>query len=402
VRAYRAVGGSPRFVERAAGSRIFDVDGREYIDYVMSWGPLILGHANARVVAAIERAAQNGTSFGAPTRGEVELAEVISAAMPSMQRVRFTSSGTEACMSALRLARAFTAKSKIVKCAGCYHGHADSVLVSAGSGALTFGVPDSPGVVAAHAADTIVVPYNDPDALGAAFERFGEQIACFIVEPIAGNMGVVPPRPGYLEKARELTAAHGALLIFDEVISGFRVAYGGAQALLKITPDLTCLGKIIGGGLPVGAFGGREDVMRRLAPEGEVYQAGTLSGNPLAMAAGLAQLGALQSPGTYERLEALGAQLEHGLGSTIKASGKNVRMTRVGSMWTLFFTSDPVIDLASAKRSDTAAFALFFHGMLDRGVSIPPAQFEAGFVSTAHSPSDVRRTIDAAAAALAS
>jgi glutamate-1-semialdehyde 2,1-aminomutase len=395
VRAFRSVGGTPLFVARGEGSRIFDADGHEFIDYVGSWGPLIFGHAFPPVITAIERAARMGTSFGASTASEVELAELIVEAVPSIEQVRFVNSGTEACMSALRLARAFTRRDKIIKCAGNYHGHADSLLVSAGSGALTLGVPDSPGVPAATAADTIVVPYNHPTALEKAFDQH-EDIAALIVEPVAGNMGVVAPLPGFLGAARDLTARNGALLIFDEVMTGFRVGYGGAQARFDIQPDLTCLGKVIGGGLPVGAFGGRAEIMQHLAPAGDVYQAGTLSGNPLAMSAGIAQLRALKGSDVYDRLESSGAALEAGLSRTLAETGAAARVARVGSMWTLFFTRDPVVDLDSAKLADTAAYARFFHAMLERGIYLPPSQFEAAFISLAHSKADVEQTIAAA------
>ena len=400
VRAFTAVGGTPRFITRGEGSRVYDADGNEYIDYVGSWGPIILGHAHPVIVGAIERASRAGTSFGAQTASEVELAELIAGAMPTIERVRFVNSGTEAALSALRLARAFTGRQKIVKCAGCYHGHADSLLVSAGSGALTRGVPDSPGVPAALASETIVVPYNDADAIAGAFQRFPNEIACVILEPIAGNMGLVMPRPGYLTRVRELTARFGALLISDEVITGFRVAYGGAQALFDFRADLVCLGKIIGGGLPVGAFGGRRDVMDRLAPTGDVYQAGTLSGNPLAMSAGIAQLRELAAPGVYDRLEETGAALEAGLRSAFADAGVAMQFGRVGSMWGLFFADAPVVDLASAKRSNTQAYATFFHAMLERGIYLVPSQFEVGFISLAHSKADIDHTVAASRAAL--
>ena len=395
VRAFRAVGGTPLFVTRGEGSRIFDADGHEFIDYVGSWGPLIFGHAFAPVIAAIERAARMGTSFGASTALEVELAELIVDAIPSVEQVRFVNSGTEACMSALRLARAFTRRDKIIKCAGCYHGHSDSVLVAAGSGALTIGVPDSPGVPASLAAETIVIPYNHPIALEKAFDDH-DDIAAVILEPLAGNMGVVAPLPGFLGAARDLTSRHGALLIFDEVMTGFRVAYGGAQTLYDIAPDLTCLGKVIGGGLPVGAFGGRADVMQHIAPAGDVYQAGTLSGNPLAMAAGIAQLRALKGSDVYDRIAAGGASLESGLSRALAETNVAARVARVGSMWTMFFTRDPVVDLDSAKLADVAAYARFFHAMLERGIFLPPSQFEAAFISLAHSKADIEQTVAAA------
>lgn len=396
VRAFRAVGGSPRFIARGDGSHIYDVDGNEYIDYVLSWGPLILGHAHPAVVSAIERAARDGTSFGAPTSYEVELAELIVDAVSSIEMVRFVNSGTEACMTALRLARAFTAREKIVKCAGCYHGHADALLVEAGSGALTLGIPSSPGISQAVAADTIVVPYNDADAIDGVFERHANEIACVIVEPVAGNMGFVRPRPGYLEHLRRATKAAGALLVVDEVMTGFRLRYGAAQSSYGVDADLTCLGKVIGAGLPVGAIGGRRDVMERLAPVGDVYQAGTLSGNPLAMAAGIAQLKILKNSGAYEAIEERGHALVDGLRDEFERAGVAAQIDRIGSMWGLFFCDRPVTDLASAKRSDTGAFAAFFAAMLERGVYLAPSQFEAAFLSTAHSSDDVRATIAAA------
>jgi glutamate-1-semialdehyde 2,1-aminomutase len=402
VRAFIGVGGTPLFLVRGAGSRVYDADGRGYIDYVASWGPLILGHAHPSVVAAIERAAATGTSFGAPNPAEIELARLITAAMPSIELLRFVSSGTEACMSALRLARAHTRREMIIKFNGCYHGHADALLVNAGSGALTFGVPSSAGVPASLAALTMVVPYNDVDALERAFKEHGAKIACVIIEPVAGNMGLVLPEPEFLRTIVDIAHRHGALVIFDEVISGFRVAHGGAQSLCGIRPDLTCLGKIIGAGLPVGAFGGRADIMCRLSPLGDVYQAGTLSGNPIAMAAGAAQLRELLRTGVYERLESLGASLEAGLRDAIGDQAASIQFNRIGSIFGLFFNRQPVRNLESVKRSDAKAYAAFFHAMLDKGVYLAPSAFEVGFISLAHSQADIDDTVAAARGALAS
>jgi glutamate-1-semialdehyde 2,1-aminomutase len=401
VRGFRAVGGQPLFIARGEGAYIYDADGNRYIDYVGSWGPLILGHAHPHVLAAIAEAARRGTSFGAPTEAEVRLAELVIAAVPSIELVRFVNSGTEATMSALRVARAYTGRDTIVKFAGGYHGHADMLLVAAGSGALTLGTPDSPGVPAAATAQTLILPYNDLDAVRSLFAERPGVIAAVIVEPVAGNMGCVPPLPGFLEGLREVTARDGALLIFDEVMTGFRVAYGGAQALYGIRPDLTCLGKIVGGGLPAAAYGGRRDVMQLVAPAGPVYQAGTLSGNPLAMAAGAAQLELLREPGVYEALERAGAVLAAGLSAAADASGVAIQQTRVGSMFCTFFTDQPVIDEASAKRCDIGQFAAYFHAMLDRGVYLAPSQFEAGFLSLAHTDALVAETVAAARAAFA-
>jgi glutamate-1-semialdehyde 2,1-aminomutase len=402
VRAFRGVGGEPFFVARAEGARIWDVDGRAYIDYVGSWGPLILGHAAPSIVEAVAAAAARGTSYGAPTAGEVELAEAITRAYPSIEMMRLVSSGTEAAMSAIRVARGATGRDVLVKFEGGYHGHADSLLVKAGSGGATFGIPDSRGVPAALAALTVTVPFNDVDAVRAVFDARGGEIAAVIVEPVAGNMGVIPPAPGFLEGLRDLTTRHGAVLIFDEVITGFRVAFGGAQALYGIRPDLTCLGKIIGGGLPVGAYGGRADLMRHVAPLGGVYQAGTLSGNPLAVAAGLATVRALGAPGVYDRLEALGDRLARGLADGARRAGIPLTVNRVGSMLTGFFCAGPVTDYASAKRADTERYARFFHALCARGVYVAPSQFEAAFVSLAHTEADVDATVNAAADALSS
>ncbi|HEU5197028.1 MAG TPA: glutamate-1-semialdehyde 2,1-aminomutase [Methylomirabilota bacterium] len=402
VRAFRAVGGAPPFIARGEGARLWDVDGRSYVDFVSSWGPLILGHAAPAVVEAVTEAARHGTSYGAPTALEVEMAEVVTAAYPSMEMVRLVSSGTEAGMSAIRVARGFTGRDVIVKFDGCYHGHADSLLVKAGSGGATFGVPDSKGVPAALAALTLTVAFNDLQAVRDLFRAKGDTIAAVIVEPVAGNMGVVPPAPGFLEGLREVTRAHGALLIFDEVITGFRIAYGGAQEKYGVQPDLTCLGKIIGGGLPVGAYGGRRQIMSEVSPLGGVYQAGTLSGNPLAVAGGLAAIRALADRRAYARLETLGARLEQGLRVGADKAGVPLTINRVGSMLTAFFCATPVSDYASARKADTARYARFFSAMLERGMYLAPSQFEAAFVSLAHSDADLEAAARAAAEALSS
>ncbi|WP_274362608.1 glutamate-1-semialdehyde 2,1-aminomutase [Paenibacillus thermotolerans] len=395
VRAFKSVGGTPFFVDRGQGSRIYDIDGNGYIDYVGSWGPLIVGHAHPEVLQAISEAAAKGTSFGAPTELETEMAELVCERMPSVEVVRMVNSGTEATMSALRLARGFTNRPKIVKFEGSYHGHADALLIKAGSGVATLGLPDSPGVLPGLAEHTITVPFNDPEALRLTFERWGEQIAAVIIEPIGGNMGVVPPLPGYLQSVRDMTKQYGALLIFDEVMTGFRVHINSAQGLYGITPDLTCMGKVIGGGLPVGAYGGRRDIMEMIAPAGPIYQAGTLSGNPLAMAAGLATLRLLGKPGVYEELERKSSRLEEGFTQNAKELGIPCTINRVGSMICPFFTDVPVIDYASAKTSDIGRFSRVFDRLLDRGVSIAPSQFEGLFVSTAHSDEDIEHTIRA-------
>jgi glutamate-1-semialdehyde 2,1-aminomutase len=411
VRAFRAVGGQPFFAQRAHGARVWDVDGNEYIDYVCTWGPSILGHAHPKIIAAVKAAADHGTSFGIPNPLEVTMAKLICAAVPSVQKVRMTNSGTEACMSAIRLARGFTRRDKIIKFDGCYHGHADYLLVKAGSGALTFGHPDSAGVPADFAKHTLVVPFNDVEAVKATFATNKNEIAAVIVEPVPGNAGLYLPKSGYLEFLRKVTEENGALLIFDEVMTGFRLALGGAQERFGIRPDLTCLGKIIGGGLPVGAFGGRADIMDCLAPLGPVYQAGTLSGNPLAMAAGIAALEELganpksktQNPkagSAYARLEELGAQLETGLKDDAKSAGVPVQFNRCGSMFCAYFTGEPVWNLADAMKSDRERFKKFFHGMLEAGVYLAPSQFEAGFLSTAHSEDDIEKTVQVAAKVL--
>jgi len=399
VRAFRAVGGQPLFIERGEGPYLFDVDGNRYIDYVLSWGPLILGHAHPRVVEALKRAAERGTSYGAPTALETELAKLVIEAMPAIEMVRFVNSGTEATMSALRLARAYTGREKIIKFEGCYHGHADALLVRAGSGVATLGLPDSPGVPAGAAQDTVTVPYNDLAAVEEAFAAYPDQIAAVIVEPVAGNMGVVPPQPGFLEGLRRLTEENGAVLIFDEVMTGFRVAYGGAQSLYGIRPDLTTLGKVIGGGLPVGAYAGRKEIMEMVAPAGPMYQAGTLSGNPLAMTAGIETLKVLREPGIFEEIEWKAIRLAEGIGQAAQEAGVPIFQTQVGTMFCTFFTSGPVTDYASAKTADTARFGRFFRAMLGRGIYMAPSQFEAGFMSLAHSDEDIERTVEAAAEA---
>jgi glutamate-1-semialdehyde 2,1-aminomutase len=401
VRAFRGVGGSPLFIQSAQGATITDADGNTYLDYVGSWGPMILGHAHPEVIGAIQSAATRGTSYGAPTELEIQLAEEVIDAFPSIEKLRLTSSGTEATMSALRVARGFTGRPKIVKFEGCYHGHGDSLLVRAGSGVATLGLPDSPGVLPEVAQNTITVPFNDTRALAAVFAEAGDQIAAVIIEPVAGNMGCVPPGENYLADLRRITAKHGTVLIFDEVMTGFRVARGGAQQLYNIKPDLTCLGKIIGGGLPVGAFGGRREIMDQVAPVGPVYQAGTLSGNPLAVTAGLTTLRLLKSLNPYPQLERAAARLVEGMNEAAAEAGIRAVSNRVGSMFTTFFTADPVTDWASANRSDREAFARFFHAMLAEGVYLAPSQFEAGFVSIAHSEEIIDKTIAASRTAFA-
>jgi glutamate-1-semialdehyde 2,1-aminomutase len=396
ARAFGAVGGQPIFIARGDGPYLYDVDGNQYLDYVGSWGPLILGHAHPRVVRAVEDALRHGTSFGAPTELEIQLAEVVIDAVPSIEMVRFVSSGTEASMSAIRLARGFTGRDAIVKFAGCYHGHVDSLLVQAGSSATTLGVPNSPGVPAGCTADTLVLRFNDTEGLADAFRVHGGRIAGVIVEPVVGNMGLVKPHDEFLAELRRLTEQHGALLIYDEVMTGFRLSYGGAQQLYRQMPDLTVLGKIVGGGLPVGAYGGRADVMKQVMPAGPVFQAGTLSGNPLAMAAGLATIQELRDHPPYARLEQLGRTLEAGLKEAAAAAGVPHQLARVGSMWTLFFNPEPVTDYDVARRSDTARFGRFFWAMMDRGIYLPCSQFEAAFLSAAHTEEYVKQTIEAA------
>lgn len=396
VRAFKSVDMTPPFIARANGSRMWDVDGNEYIDYVCSWGPLILGHRHPAVIHALQRCLERGTTYGAPTDLELTLAQMVVEALPSVEMVRMVNSGTEATMSALRLARAYTNRNVIVKFEGNYHGHHDSLLIKAGSGALTHGVPTSPGVPENIASSTINARYNDMELLGRIFAEMGSDIAAVIVEPLAGNMGVVPPAEGFLQGIRDLCSKHGALLIFDEVITGFRLSYGGAQTFYDVMPDLTCLGKIIGGGLPVGAYGGRKEIMQMVSPAGPVYQAGTLSGNPLAMTAGIATLEQLQQPGVYEELDRKSAMLAQGLSQAVRAAGVKVAFNRVQSLQTCFFTRHQVSDYASATTSDTKRYAVFFRKMLEQGIYLAPAQYEASFVSVAHTDHDIERTVEAA------
>jgi len=395
VRAFKSVGGDPLFIESAKGSRIVDVDGRSYIDYVGSWGPMIIGHADERVLEAVIEAAGKGTSFGAPTERETDLARLVIQAVPSVEKVRMVNSGTEATMSAIRVARGVTGRDRIIKFNGCYHGHADGLLVRAGSGALTLGVPDSPGVPADYARNTLIAEYNDLDSVSRLFSQHKGEIAAVIVEPVPGNMGVMVPAEGFLQGLRDMTTDEGALLIFDEVMSGFRVSFGGAQALFGVTPDLTTLGKVIGGGLPVGAYGGKSGIMDCVAPEGPVYQAGTLSGNPLAMAAGIATLEILGRPGTYDALEKSAAVLEKGLTEANRAAGIELAFNRVGSMFTTFFTPGPVRDFSGAGAADTVMFGKYFRAMLEEGIYLAPSQFEAAFISLAHSGEDIAATVRA-------
>jgi glutamate-1-semialdehyde 2,1-aminomutase len=401
ARAFGGVGGEPIFIARGEGPYLFDIDGNQYLDYVASWGPLILGHAHPRVMRAVEETLRRGATFGAPTELETQLAELILDAVPSMEMVRMVSSGTEASMSAIRLARGFTGRDKIIKFAGCYHGHVDSLLVQAGSSATTLGVPNSPGVPQGCTSDTLVLRFNDLDALASTFQEHGSQIAAVILEPVVGNMGLVRPREGFLEQLRELTERHGTVLIYDEVMTGFRLAYGGAQQLYRQMPDLTVLGKIVGGGLPVGAYGGRADIMKHVMPAGPVFQAGTLSGNPLAMAAGIATLQELRDRPPYGRLERLSEMLARGVSEAAAMNAVPHQLARVGSMWTLFFSPTPITDYDTARTSDTDRFARFFWGMLDRGVYLPCSQFEAAFVSAAHTEQHIKQTMAAAADVLA-
>ncbi len=401
VRAFRAVGGQPLFIDHGEGPYLFDVDGNRYIDYVLSWGPLILGHAHPQVVPALQQAAAKGSSFGAPSPLEIELAQLIRQFMPNIDMVRFVNSGTEAVMSALRLARAYTGRNKVVKFVGNYHGHADMLLVKAGSGVATLGLPDSPGVPAATVADTLLADYNDLDSVARLFEQYPDQIATVIVEPVAGNMGMIPPQPGFLPGLREITRSHGALLIFDEVMTGFRVHPGGAQTLYDIQPDITTLGKVIGGGLPVGAYGGRREIMEMVAPAGPMYQAGTLSGNPLAMTAGIATLKVLQSPTVWEHFDRVGSRLISGLQEAARQAGVPIQAQRLGSMFGMFFSAEPVSDWDSASRADTQRFAAFFRQMLEQGVYLAPSQYESGFLSTVHTEAEIDQTLAAAARAFA-
>ena len=396
VRAFKAVGGSPLFIQSAKGSKIYDVDGNEYIDYVLSWGPMILGHSHPAVVKALQKATEKGTSFGAPTPLEVELAEMVRKAYPSMEILRMVNSGTEATMSAIRAARGFTGRDKIVKFEGCYHGHADGLLVKAGSGAATFGVPTSPGVPKDYARNTLTLPYNDLRAFKKLCEKTGKSIACVIIEPVVGNSGCILPKPGYLEGLRKITQKYGIVLIFDEVMTGFRVSYGGAQKAFKIKPDMTCLGKVIGGGLPVGAYGGRSEIMRKIAPDGPVYQAGTLSGNPLAMTAGIETLKILSKPDTYTQLMAKSKALEAALKDAANRAGIKTKFYRAGTMFCTYFTDKEVYNFSDAAKTDTAMFGKFFRKMLEKGVNLAPSAFEAGFMSLAHSPADIRKTARAA------
>ena len=400
VRAFKAVGGNPLFIVKGKGARITDADGNEFIDYGASWGPLIFGHAHPQIVEAVSTQAQLGTSFGAPTELEIELAQKVAEAVPSIETVRLVSSGTEATLSALRLARGFTGRDKIVKFEGCYHGHSDSLLVKAGSGVLSLGLPDCPGIVNDLAKKTLTLPYNDINAVEELFSSLGKEIACLIVEPIAGNMGVVPPQPGFLEVLRKVTARSGTLLIFDEVITGFRVAFGGAQKLYGVSPDLTCLGKIIGGGLPVGAYGGKKEIMDHIAPTGAVYQAGTLSGNPLAVTAGIEMLNLLSQPGVYDDLEKKSERLCHGFKENVKQAGVTATFTRVGSMFSMFFTDQEIVSFESVKTSDTHLFKRYFNAMLEEGIYIAPSQFEAGFMSAVHTDEDIDATLAAQGRAL--
>ncbi|MBM4447138.1 MAG: glutamate-1-semialdehyde-2,1-aminomutase [Chloroflexi bacterium] len=393
VRAFKAVGGTPFFIKWGRGSRLYDEDGNEFIDYVCSWGPLILGHSHPRIVKAVKKAVEHGSSFGAPTELETTLAKLVCGAMPSIEMVRFVNSGTEATMSAIRLARAFTGRNKVVKFAGCYHGHSDGLLAKAGSGMATLGIPSSPGVPASLTSDTLVAPYNNLKAVERIFKDFASDIAAVIVEPIAGNTGVVLPKPGFLEHLRGLTCQSGVLLIFDEVITGFRVAYGGAQSLYNISPDLTCLGKIIGGGFPIGAYGGRKDIMEMVAPSGPVYQAGTLSGNPVAMTAGIETLTILKESKAYDALERKSSFLAKGINEAANKARIYIQLNRLGSMFTVFFAKDPVTDHETATKSDIKVYAKFFHQMLLQGIYLPPSQFEAAFVSLAHTDEDTRTTV---------
>ena len=402
VRAFKAVGGQPLFIARAKGSKIYDVDGNAYIDYVLSWGPMILGHAHPSVVKALKDAVEKGTSYGAPTELEVRLAEMVLKAYPSMDKVRMVNSGTEATMSAIRVARGFTKRDRIIKFEGCYHGHADGLLVKAGSGATTFGVPDSPGVPRSYARNTITLPFNDLKAVKTVVEKEWKNIACIILEPVVGNIGCVLPKKGFLEGLRRITKKYGIVLIFDEVMTGFRVSYGGAQAYYGVEPDMTCLGKVIGGGLPVGAYGGKEEIMSMVSPEGPVYQAGTLSGNPLAMTAGITTLKVLARKGAYEKLEQKAAALEEGLRDAAKRAGVKTKFYRAGTMFCTYFTEKEVYDYQTAKLADTDRFARFFAEMLKRGVNIAPSQFEAGFISLAHTDRDIDKTVGAAYEAMKS